>query len=563
MTITTESDGSQVKRYNGKTVLHKVPDSHDGNIVIPQSVTHIQVTSFSGSKGIKTITIQDNVKDIKLDAFKHCTELEKIIVSRDNKYFESDSKGVLFTKGMEWLIFVPKKFSGIYVVPAGVKHIAQEAFKGCKNITTLMLAQTVASIGTGAFQDCTGLVHMTIPKSVRQIQKGAFSGCTNLCGITVSAENEDFKSDSFGVLYSKDGTQLLWVPLTLSGRYCIPNGVRIVESMIFCGCKNLEMITFPQSVKDIWIDAFRGCDSLRAYIVAPSNTNYSSDDYGVLLNKDQTEIILAPADLSGCYIMPDHVNHISLFAFQECRKLTEVYISLPQKRFTWSIFGNCPNLKVIRFRDYRGLLYDETAKRIVQVQKNIEIAAILNGVEEIEEETFANCENLKQIYIPKMLKKIGDYAFWGCSSLEKFIVHAENNIFFTDVYGVLYQRVKSNIVLLRAPVVLTKGYRVPDGVTHIARGAFEGCENLIGLILPRTIRQIQDNAFSGCTGLKKVALTYMPYFYGDKKLFKDSPNLCLYGGRGSDVEAYAKCAGIPFAEQDVSALLAKYKRVIN
>ena len=92
------------------------------------------------------------MRAINAGAFDHCINLGEINVSRDNKHFESDYKGALYTKGQEWLMRVPQQQSGIYVVSNKVKHIDKGAIKDCKHITTLMLGPTVTSIDSGAFE---------------------------------------------------------------------------------------------------------------------------------------------------------------------------------------------------------------------------------------------------------------------------------------------------------------------------------------------------------------------------------------------------------------------------
>ena len=169
---------------------------------------------------------------------------------------------------------------------------------------------------------------------------------------------------------------------------------------------------------------------------------------------------------------------------------------------------------------------------------------------------------MREVFIPKALQEIGDHAFSRCPSLEKFVVAPENEIFFTDEHGALYQRINSNIVLVRVPTTLAGVYRVPDGVTHIGSGAFEGCAGLTAMILPPKIRQIKNDAFCGCTGLKGIATPSIPYGC-TADMFQDSPKLRLYGAKAGDVEDFAKRTGIPFVIQDVYALLAKHRKTVK
>jgi len=451
MAITISGKGIQVKQYRGKEVLHKIPSFLRGDVVVPLQVTHIQITSFVGCSGITSVTLQDKVKEIKAGAFKHCTNLEKILVTRDNKHFENDPKGVLFTKGRDWLVCAPAKLNGLYVVPNGVKHIENYAFKDCADITTLMLAQSVTSINRGAFENCTGLLHMLIPKNVTKIEAGAFAGCTQLCGVTVASDNANYVTDRDGVLFNKDKTELLYVPATLNGqentkdgRYVVPEGVTHIAGKAFSKCLGIREILLSDTLQSVAKDAFEGCDHLTTVVAPP----------GVAV---------------------------------------------------WQALKDCKNLKNRYIRDMRGILYDLDTGKIKTVLGNIVTAHILNGVREIAPKTFANRKLLQKVDIPETLTDIGSCAFAGCENLTAFSVAPGNPVMHTDERGVLFQKYKDNVVLVRAPVDLCGNYRIPDGVTHICSRAFEGCSQLEELIVPDSVWVIQDEAIMDCPNLRRIS----------------------------------------------------------
>ncbi|MBR2333397.1 MAG: leucine-rich repeat domain-containing protein, partial [Rikenellaceae bacterium] len=58
--------------------------------------------------------------------------------------------------------------------------IRQEAFSGCKGLTSITIPDGVTEIGELAFSGCTGLTSITIPDSVTSIGENAFKGCTAL-----------------------------------------------------------------------------------------------------------------------------------------------------------------------------------------------------------------------------------------------------------------------------------------------------------------------------------------------------------------------------------------------
>jgi len=129
-----------------------------------------------------------------------------------------------------------------------------------------------------------------------------FSGCTSLTVITVNSGNPNFASEG-GVLYNKDKTQILTVPLGIT-TVTIPASVAIVGSM--------------------YGSMFNDCTRLTAITVDSGNSNFASDG-GVLYNKNKTELIRAPEGITAVTI-PNGVTTIKGQAFSMCESLTSIII---------------------------------------------------------------------------------------------------------------------------------------------------------------------------------------------------------------------------------------------
>ena len=77
--------------------------------------------------------------------------------------------------------------------------------------------------------------------------------------------NEDLENaveDEFGVKYSKDWKRLLKAPRSLSGKYSIRKGVKVIGDGAFKWCKSLTSINIPNSVTTIGNLAFGECKFL-------------------------------------------------------------------------------------------------------------------------------------------------------------------------------------------------------------------------------------------------------------------------------------------------------------
>ena len=151
-----------------------------------------------------------------------------------------------------------------------VADIANSTFSYCANLTEIRFPESVTNIGYWAFQGCEGLTQVHIPASVTAIGLYAFNDCDNLEKIQVAAENPNYCSDAFGVLFNKAKTVLLQYPQARIGDYQIPETVTTIEYSAFSGCSGLTGVTIPDSVTTIGDNAFRYCSSLET-ITLPGN----------------------------------------------------------------------------------------------------------------------------------------------------------------------------------------------------------------------------------------------------------------------------------------------------
>ena len=75
---------------------------------------------------------------------------------------------------------IPSTYNG-----KSVTSIDEQAFNGCKNLTSVTIPDSVAVIGSCTFWDCTSLTSITIPNSVTSIGSYALWNCTSLTSITI------------------------------------------------------------------------------------------------------------------------------------------------------------------------------------------------------------------------------------------------------------------------------------------------------------------------------------------------------------------------------------------
>lgn len=115
----------------------------------------------------------------------------------------------------------------------------------------------------------------------------------------------------------------------------------------------------------------------------------------------------------------------------------------------------------------------------------------------IEDSAFGGCSNLTEIAIPSRVTEIGDGAFAYCDNLGAFYGNIATEDNRCLIVGTTLEAF--------APAGLTT-YSVIDGVTEIGGGAFEGCDNIIGVSLPATLREIDERAFAYCLSLTSMTV---------------------------------------------------------
>lgn len=106
------------------------------------------------------------------------------------------------------------------------------------------------------------------------------------------------------------------------------------------------------------------------------------------------------------------------------------------------------------------------------------------------------------VELPASLSYVADFAFANCSKLRSIYV-PENNENFTSIDGVLFD--KDCSWLIHYPAAKSDiSYAVPVGVQFIDTGAFDGNQNLQRVWLPDSVADISPQAFNECENLKYI-----------------------------------------------------------
>ena len=182
---------------------------------IPDSVTEISNSTFSGCSSLTDIDIPDGVTKIGSYAFYGCSSLTAIDI------------------------------------PDSVTEIGGSAFEGCSSLTAIDIPDGVTEISSTTFYDCSSLTDINIPDSVTEIGGSAFSHCSSLTDINIPDSVTEIGGSAFSHCSSLTAID-------------IPDGVTEISSTTFYDCSSLTDINIPDSVTEIGGSAFEGCSSLTA-----------------------------------------------------------------------------------------------------------------------------------------------------------------------------------------------------------------------------------------------------------------------------------------------------------
>ena len=71
------------------------------------------------------------------------------------------------------------------ILPNSVTSLGIYCFGYCTDLTLIRLPNSVTSIGTNCFTNCTGLTSVILPNSVTSLGNGCFYNCTGLTEISL------------------------------------------------------------------------------------------------------------------------------------------------------------------------------------------------------------------------------------------------------------------------------------------------------------------------------------------------------------------------------------------
>jgi len=446
-------------------------DQNIRSILLPDTVTLIDSDAFLNCTKLFRVTARSESLEIGQLTFKGCVNLTVLDLPdeitcigadafTDSGYMNSESnweEGALYIGSS--LIKADPEITGLFTVRDGTRLIADDAFRGCKDVTRVVLPDSLERIGGYAFFECSSLASIRVGDGIRHIGREAFWG-TNYYNTSSNWKYDFLYLDNYLI---GANTRLKTVTVK-DGTLCMADGV-------FFDCRSITTVVLPDSLVGIGA-AFEYCQSLKSVTLGEGIAHIG--DYAFYNCVNLSSITL-----------PSGLARIGTHAFYGCERLTSINLPDGIQRIEGYAFYGCKRLKTVTLPS--ELIF-------------------------IDECAFSWCEDLATANLPDSLRYIGTFAFQGCSSLASVTVPASAvNI----GYGAFNRCTSLRTVLL--PEGLTElganafgectaltRITLPSSLNTVSQYLFFECTALEEITLGAAIKKLDMQCFGGCTSLQTI-----------------------------------------------------------
>ena len=495
-TVNVDPDGSRIVNYyytrNYYTVT-VVGNGGTNNTITQKYQSVIDTTNWTTRDGYTLGGLYTDLSLTTLYTDKTMPAENKTVyaywtgenVASDFEY-TSGTNGITITgyTGISTIVKIPEQIGGRDVVA-----IAASAFANQTNLTSVVVPDSVESIGLGAFKGCDSLESISLPFVGASRDAEVYNGVFGyIFGYTTKVRNYN----NYGYL---DSTE-----------YKSASSTEYVNTQY----SSVSGATWQYSAYDCY--DYRS-STIKAYVLR-SYFYYIPTTLTSVVITDAT--VIPVAAFNGCanitsVVLNDKVETIEEYAFQNCTGLVSADIGVGLTEIGTYAFYNCTSLEsivvpsgVTTISSYA--FYNNTALASVSLP---------SGMTAINSYAFYNTTGLKELVFPSELQSIGSYAFYGTRIRELNIPGEVTSIGSHAFDG---------------DVALTS-LTIPGNVTSIGSYAFSGCENITTLtlesgietigdyafqnlkvtsvVVPDSVESIGVGAFKGCDSLESISLPFV------------------------------------------------------
>ena len=401
--------------FSGNKIIEKV--------TIPKTVTSLSST-FQDCSALIEVVNTSQLKTVSC-AFYNCSSLKSVDLSSCETLGGSSFGGcsqlenvvLKACKRIEVNVFSNGNSTCQNLKSVGdISHcesIGEYAFSNCSSLTSVDLS-SCKTIGNYSFSGCSALESIGSVKLLTNIPEYAFNGCSNLQNIDLSNCTSIGSSAFNGCSKIKhlNLNKCAYISSNAFSNCGLENidlsATKTIEGYAFSGCSCLTKVTGLKLVKLLPAGIFYGCHKL------------SSIDLSTIES-------LGASCMSGTAIERVELPNLKSWdygVFEDCKKLTSVTFPVTIDNIPTRAFWNCENLSTIDLSHCSiiggGALYNCTSLTDIKLfnVKQTEWTTGYENYQSCKVGSFMNCNNLTSVDLGS-IQKLGDRAFYGCTSLKK------------------------------------------------------------------------------------------------------------------------------------------------
>lgn len=421
---------------------------------------------------------------------KNLDNIFEFTLNEDNTYSISKVNETVNGK-----IIVPETYNGMPVISIG-----SNSFFNCKNITEIVIPNTITQIDYAAFNGCSSLEKMTLPFVGRKAnvgEKEAEYPLGYIFGCLEFEESVSVKQKYFDHSLSQANNTWTTFYIPKSLKSIIVTGDSLYMGA-FSDCSYIESISLTGNVKELKSNLFYDCIRLCEINLPISinsvedkvftNTGYYNDNrnwvqkllylgniliaadkniFGECIIKEGTTVICASA-FDECtnlksVIIPEGITKINEWTFSECSNLLSITIPKSVNYIDWLAFYKCENLEEVHITDISNWLAMDGSGSPLEYANKL----------------YLNNEEIKSVEIPNTISRINSYAL-SFDSLEQVFVPSSVKIIDSHAFD---------------GATKLKQIYLSEGLESIGQYAFYNCTSLNNIVIPQTVNSIGWCAF--------------------------------------------------------------------
>ena len=348
-----------------------------GSLVLPDTVTRLELRAFQDCSGFNgTLQLGSALQHIGESAFLRCSGFTGSLIIPDTVteigrhafYRCSGFNGELRLSSNLTIIsgsafYCCYGLTGELNIPYGITRIDYTAFFNCWSFSSLVLPETLVSLGDSVFQGCSGFTgELRLPSSLRTIDDPTgWSAWNNIDRRTIG-------------LYGA-----------------------------FKSCRGFTSLVLPEGITKIGNGAFSDCSGLRGDLIIPESVvNIGSDAF-------------ANCGFDGCLHLSSTLSSYGASAFIGCSQFTGS-LAIPScvTSISGSLFMNCSGFNELVLPDSLTFIGDKAFEGCSGFRGTLKIPS---SVTSINWRAFYGCSGFQKLILNEGLETITKLAFYGCSGL--------------------------------------------------------------------------------------------------------------------------------------------------